>query len=304
MDPNLSLYHIFYTAARTKNISKAAKELYISQPAVSKSISHLEEILNTALFVRSSRGVTLTAEGALLYEHASSAFSSLEAGTTKLKRIQDLGIGSLRIGVSTTLCKYLLLPYLKEFIEKNPHIKVQIVCQSTIHTVKLLDEGIIDVGLIGRPKRNKTLVFHKVTGIEDTFVATRAYLNNLALREQSVGNDIFKYANIMLLDEKNITRLYIEEYLREQKIELNQILEVSNMDLLIEFAKIGIGAACVIKEFVAEELKEGLLEEIPLSVPIPKRSVGFAYSQSIYMTEALKRFVAFYSEKEALTSSQ
>ena len=69
MYQNLSSYRIFYTVANTKNISKAAKELYISQPAISKSIQKLEESLGTKLFERSSRGVALTDSGELLYTH-------------------------------------------------------------------------------------------------------------------------------------------------------------------------------------------------------------------------------------------
>ena len=118
MYQNLSSYRIFYTVANTKNISKAAKELYISQPAISKSIQKLEESLGTKLFERSSRGVALTDSGELLYTHVKSAFETLSIGEDRLRRSIELGIGHLTIGVSSTLCKYVLLPYLKEFIKE------------------------------------------------------------------------------------------------------------------------------------------------------------------------------------------
>lgn len=86
MNQNLSSYRIFYTVANTGNISKAAKELYISQPAISKSIQKLEESVGCKLFSRSSRGVVLTDEGKLLYEHVSEAFETLTMGEEKLKR--------------------------------------------------------------------------------------------------------------------------------------------------------------------------------------------------------------------------
>ena len=117
MNQNLSSYWIFYTVANAGNISKAAKELYISQ-------SVLE------LFSRSYRGVVLTAEGRLLYAHVSEAFEALTEGEEQLKRSIALGVGQLKIGVSSTLCKYMLLPYLKEFIHRNPHISISIECQS------------------------------------------------------------------------------------------------------------------------------------------------------------------------------
>ena len=141
MDQNLSLYRVFYTVANTGNISKAASRLYISQPAISKSIRKLEENLEVSLFSRNSRGVQLTEEGELLYHYVQNAFYSLEKGETQIKKIHELGIGHIHIGVSTTLCKYVLLPYLKEFIETHPHIRISIECQSTNHTLQLLKEN-------------------------------------------------------------------------------------------------------------------------------------------------------------------
>ena len=75
MQENLSLYHIFYIVSRTGNISQAAKELYISQPAISRAIKKLEDNLDTILFKRSSRGVTLTPDGQLLYESGNTRLS-------------------------------------------------------------------------------------------------------------------------------------------------------------------------------------------------------------------------------------
>ena len=106
MEQNLSQYKIFYEVAKAGNISKAAKELYISQPAISKAISKLEDSLGLSLFTRSSRGVQLTSEGEILFEHTREAFDALDRGEQELKRIQEFDIGHLRIGVSNTLCKH------------------------------------------------------------------------------------------------------------------------------------------------------------------------------------------------------
>lgn len=294
MEQNLSLYHIFNTVAETGNISRAAKQLYISQPAISKAISKLEQNLEITLFTRSSRGVRLTDEGTVLYKHTKSAFDTLLKGEDTLKKISALEIGHIRIGVSSTLCKYMLLPYLKDFISAYPHIKITIDCQSTFHTLKLLDNGKIDIGLIGKTDHLRDLDFYSIGKVEDVFVATGTYIENLKLRETDSGTDIFKSANLMLLDEENVTRLYIDNYFKLNNIETNSILEISNMDLLIEFARIGLGVACVIKEFVKEDFKKGTLMEIPLEVPINKREVGFAYSKNIPLTDSMEKFILFY----------
>ncbi len=294
MESNLSLYRIFHTVATHGNISKAAKELYISQPAISKAISKLEENLQVTLFIRSSRGVTLTEEGQLLFKHTATAFLAISQGEETIKQMNDLGIGHIRIGVSTTLCKYLLLPYLKHFIEKYPHIKITIECQSTFHTLKALEDGAIDIGLIGQTDHMKELDFHPIQEIEDIFVATNMYLDNLKVREGADQKDIFSTANLMLLDKENITRVYIDDYFKKNEIETNQILEISNMDLLIEFAKISLGVACVIKEFVLDDIKKGSLTQLPLDVSVPKRQVGFVYSTHGYLSDSVHKFIDFY----------
>ena len=301
MIQSLSCYRIFYTVAKTGNISKAAKELYISQPAISKSIQKLEVSMNCELFRRSSRGVSLTEEGELLYSHVKVAFETLALGEDRLRNSIELGVGHLKIGVSSTLCKYMLLPYLKEFIKLYPHINISITCQSTNDTLKLLEENKIDVGLIGKPESLKNIDFYYLAEIKDIFVATKDYLRNLKAR--GVKEDrILQSSTIMLLDKNNMTRQYIDDYLQENHIVVQDSIDISSMDLLIEFAKISVGVACVIREFVKKELADGSLIEIPLGFPIHKREVGFAYKKSVKPSKSLELFVDFYKSHELLHS--
>ena len=291
MEQNLSQYKKFYEVAKAGNISKPAKELNISQPAISKAIGKLEDSLGLSLFTRSSRGVQLTSEGEILFEHAREAFEALERGEQELRRIQEFDIGHLRIGVSNTLCKYVLLPYLKTFIDQYPHMKVTIESQSTAQTLNRLEQQKIDLGLVAEPSVRKDLAFIPVMDIQDIFVSTRNYMDNLYLREGRDTN-IFETGNIMLLDESNMTRHHVDEYMAENNIFLHQVLEVTTMDLLIEFAKIGLGVACVIKELVQKELDGGILVEVPLKPAIPRRTIGFAYHPS-NQAMALKTFLEF-----------
>ncbi|MGL5437965.1 MAG: LysR family transcriptional regulator [Lachnospiraceae bacterium] len=291
MEQNLSQYRIFYEVAKTGNISKAAKELYISQPAISKSISKLEDSLETVLFNRNSRGVQLTSEGRILFEHTCTAFEALNQGESELKRIKHFHMGHIRIGVSNTLCRFIMVDYLKGFIEKYPHIKISIESQSTTHTLTMLDQQKINIGLVAQPRVNKNLTFIPVMDIEDIFVAAPSYLENLYLRE---GNqtDVFQTGNIMLLDRDNITRHYIDDYMNINHIQANNLLEVTTMDLLIEFARIGLGIGCVIKEFVKEDLEMGRLIQLKLDTPIHKRTIGFVH-QSGESSIALNTFIEF-----------
>ena len=287
MEQNLSQYKIFYEVAKAGNISKAAKELYISQPAISK----LEDSLGLSLFTRSSRGVQLTAEGEILFEHTREAFDALERGESELKRIQEFDIGHLRIGVSNTLCKYILLPYLKTFIDQYTHMKVTIESQSTAQTLTRLEQQKIDLGLVAEPSVRRDLAFIPVMDIQDIFVTTPSYLENLYLREGQDTN-IFETGNIMLLDSSNMTRHHVDEYMSDNNIIPRQVLEVTTMDLLIEFAKIGLGIGCVIKELIQKELDNGILVEIPLEIPIHRRTIGFSYHPA-NQALALRTFLEF-----------
>lgn len=295
MDQNLSQYRIFYAVAKAGNISKAAKELYISQPAISKSISKLEDTLGTTLFTRNSRGVQLTEEGQILFEHTRAAFEELLIGEQELKRIRQFNLGHIRIGASNTLCRFIMLSYLKGFIEKYPHIKITIENQSTTHTLSMLEQQRIDIGLVAEPKSQKNIQFLPVMEIEDIFVATPKYMENLKLRE-GTSADIFHVGNIMLLNKENVTRSYIDDYMGSNGISANNLLEVTTMDLLIEFARIGLGIGCVIKEFVKDDLESGRLVEIKLNQPIRKRTVGFAYHAN-RTSRALETFIQFCKDQ-------
>jgi DNA-binding transcriptional LysR family regulator len=178
MFDNLNYYRVFYTVANTGNISKAADMLFISQPAISKAISKLEDGLHVKLFLRSSKGVTLTDEGQVLYNHIEKAFSNISQGEDEIRHIHELGIGQLKIGVSTSLCKHILLDKLQTFILENPHIKVIIDCHSTVNTLKLLNDGRIDIGLICKTDIPAGFEYQDVSTIHDIFVVNETYLSN------------------------------------------------------------------------------------------------------------------------------
>ena len=289
-ESNLNRYRLFCAVAECESISKAAELNYISQPAISKAITKMEESLGTVLFNRNHRGVTLTDEGKVFYDELKSAFDIIKAGEDKLRSINELGIGRLRLGASSVLCKAMLLPYLKGFINENPHIKITIECQSSSRIHKMLMDGVIDVGLRVKPDNMTELSFISLGEIEDIFTATPNYLDNLALRNES---DIFENANIMLLDSENVSRHHVDKFFKENNIEPKHILEVSNMDMLIEFTKIGMGVSCVVKQFVEKEIESGELKEIPLNSKINTREVGLAFVKTSRLNATMQKFIDY-----------
>jgi transcriptional regulator len=289
MEQHLAQYRIFFEVAKAGSISKAAKLLYISQPAISKSILRLEENLEIALFTRTSKGVSLTPEGQIFYEYLQNAFSAIEAGEIHLAKIKQFNIGKITIGTSNTLCKYILLPYLNKFMKENPHTMVSIFTQSSDKTSLLLSENKIDIGLVAKPAKTQSMSYINIMEIHDIFVATPAYLNSLK-HIFDKGFNPLRDGNIMLLDKNNATRRFIDSCIEGSKLHLNQSIETGNMELLIEFAKTGIGIACVIKEFIQKELEEGTLVEIemPPDLYIPKREIVFLYDEKNFNPSLIK----------------
>lgn len=114
-------------------------------------------------------------------------------GEENLKNYKELGIGHIRIGVSTSLCKHILLDYLKDFIRENPNIKFSIDCHSTVNTIKLLRNENIDIGLICNTELPKGIVYSPVKEIHDVFVASPEYLDNFY--ERANGKDQYSFAD-------------------------------------------------------------------------------------------------------------
>lgn len=296
MEQNLSTYRIFFEVAKQGNISKAAESLYISQPAISKTIVRLEDNLNVKLFKRNSRGVSLTEEGEVLFRHVQEAIHHIEEAENALQKMKDYHIGHLDIGASTTLCRYILLPYLKKFMEEFPNIQINLKNQDSAKNIQVLEAQDIDIALVAIPKHlspNQKVILEQE--VEDIFVASPKYIENLKALH---GNNfsLFQNATVMLMDDKNVSRHYIDMYIRENQLDFKQVIALNTMDLLIDFAKIDMGISCVIRSFVEKDLENGSLVQIDIAPPIPRRKIGFMYHAN-NCSKSLESFLSFL-EKE------
>lgn len=281
------LYKVFYYVAQYSNISKAAKAMFISQPAVSKSIKKLENLTGCTLFIRSSKGVSLTTEGEILFNYVESAFKSLENGEKIIEKLHNKQAGIVKVGISNTLCKYYFLPHLHSFHALYPHIKIQIVNRPSPETYQLLDAGKIDFGIISIPDVRLDYRYISLMRIQDVFVANDKYYPS----NSTLGVDDLRSFSIMMMEKGNQTRIYIDDFLEENGVKLTPEIEIGSMDFLIEFAKIGIGAACVIKEFVQDELVAGTLKQLSI-MPEPKpREIGLVLKKNIPLSIAAKAFL-------------
>lgn len=286
----MELYYIFYKVAEQGNISKAAESLYVSQPAVTKSIKNLENNLGVQLFNRTSKGVSLTEEGKILYEHVKNAFVEIEQGEQLIKKLKDKNLGVVKIGISNTLCKYYFMPHLKKFHEMYPNLKIEITNRTTVETMELLEKGVLDCAIVSKIDDESRFIYKKLMEIQDIFVGkTKPPKPLMTLKE------LEEYP-MLFLEKKNATRQYIDRYLLKNSANLQIDIEISAMEFLVEFAKIGLGIASVIKNFISDDLKKERLFEWVIIPKIEPRSIGLVYPKGTSFSIASKTFIDFMSK--------
>lgn len=290
MSIRLELYRIFDKVAKCQSFSKAANELFMTQPAVSQAIMQLEHELDIRLFTRTPKGVSLTNEGKMLFEYTNSAISLLDTGEKRIKETKNLQAGELKIGVSDTISRYYLLPYLERFHNDYPNIKLKIINRTTDELCNLLKLGEIDIGICNLPITDDSLKIQKCKDIQDIFVFGEKY--KYLISTVITYDELLKYP-LIFLDNRSKSRQYVEDYLFSKGIKINPEIELGSHDLLLEFAKIGLGIACVVKEFSKEYLLAGTLYEINLVENIPKRNIGICSLKGVSLSPASEKFVDY-----------
>ena len=293
MSVKLELYRVFKEVAEVGNITAAAQALYISQSAVSQSIKQLEHDLQTRLFARNSRGVTLTAEGQMLYEYVRSAMGLLETGEEKLSQTRELQMGKLIIGASDTVTSQFLLPYLDSFHKQHPAIHIQIVSGRSHKVLGLLRSGKVDIAFASTPSDTSSLDIYPCFDTHSIFVAGAEYPCDF---EHVYSLEEIAAFPLILLERKASSRLYLERYFLQNGLRLNPEIELGARSLLVDLAAIGFGVAGVTEEFVHRDLESGRLKKLNTSFEIPARSVDMCLLNDVPQSAAAERFTAFVKD--------
>ncbi len=293
MSVKLELYRVFKEVAEVGNITAAAQALYISQSAVSQSIKQLENDLQTRLFSRNSRGVTLTAEGKILYEYVRSAMGLLETGEEKLSQTRELQMGQLVIGASDTVTSQFLLPYLDGFHRDHPAIHIQITSGRSHKVLGLLRSGKVDIAFASTPTDMTSLEAHPCFPTHSIFVAGNDYPCDF---DHVYSLEEISAFPLILLERKASSRLYLERFFLQNGLRLNPEIELGARSLLVDLAAIGFGVAGVTEEFVTRELDSGRLRRLKTSFQIPPRSVDMCMLRDVPQTAAAERFAEFVKQ--------
>lgn len=281
---NWEYYKVFYYVAVAGSVSEAARQLNLSQPAVSQSIRNLERTLGTQLFTRASRGVSLTGEGQMLKTYVSKSYEQLELGEEKLRQMRNLEAGEITIGASDMTLQFYLLPYLEQFHEKYPGIKINVTNAPTPETIRNLEEGKIDFGVISSPfVPEEFMETVTVREIEDIFVAARRYTG---IKNKMLDIGELKNYPLIFLEKNTSSRSYIDAFLKERGVEPAPEFELATSDMIVQFALRNLGIGCVVREFAQPFLDSGKLFELRFKTMIPKRHFCVARVGNHRMSQA------------------
>jgi DNA-binding transcriptional LysR family regulator len=287
MNINLELYKVFYFVAIELSFSKAASKLFISQSAISQSILSLERELNTKLFTRTTKKVTLTQEGETLFRHIEPAIHSIEQGEKQLREIAALGRGRLHIGVSDTICKYYLIPYLQSFHESYPNIDILITNQTSIECVHLLKKNKVDLIVTNLPNHeiNDSLDVIETKSFRDIVIAPSSYTG---LFDKRVSFETLNTYPVLLLDKQSSTTQFLQESFRKLGLSLKPAIELGSIDLLVEMTSIGLGITFV-PDYVYRSNKQ--IHIVKTKETLESRKLGIVTHAKTPLSNASQAFI-------------
>lgn len=275
-------------------MTKAAKALCLTQPAVSQSIKQLEAALGVNVFTRHSRGMELTAEGEVLYTYVKAGLENINEGERKLKEMLGLEAGAIRIGASDMTLQYYLLPYLERFHSMYPGINVSITNAPTPSTIEYLREGRIDFGVVSTPfSQGLGLDIYRGRAIRDIFVAGE-HFRELEGRRLSYA-ELADYP-IICLEKNTSTRGFIDSFLTDNGVELQPEFELATSAMVVQFAVRNLGIGCVVEDFADEDIKSKRLFKLEFEEEIPEREICVITDGHAPMSKAAERLLDLLKE--------
>ena len=278
----------FVALARTGSFTRTARELHLSQPAVSHSIKALEAEMRCRLFDRVGKTVNLTQAGEQFLAHAKKILHEMDAARERLGELGKWGHGRLRLGTSSTACQYILPPVLREFMESFPQCVIQIEPGDTPDALELLRHNRIDLALALEPQGETQLEFRPLFTDELRFLVSPLHPWARAGQVEHAG---IKRQNFILYTRTSYLSEMIEEYFRQEEVVLSTSIELGNMEAIKELVKLGLGISILAPWVAQKELAEGSLCSLPLGRRKLKRRWGILQRKAQRLTLAQETFV-------------
>ncbi len=253
----------FLTVCQTMNFTAAAKQLNITQPAVSQHIHFLEEQYHTSLFIYRNKQLFLTHSGEILHKRLLTMKND-EKAVLKEMNSNFFGIEKLSIGVTMTIGEYAIVDKLANFLKHHPEINIHLHYGNTAQLLNLLDNGQISMAIVegNYPKENYA---HKKYSTQD-YIAVCAASHDFIMKLPRTISDLV-CERLLVREEGSGTRNILEQSLIAHGLHISDFIhytEVENMHTIIGLLKKDCGISFLYKIAVEKELKSGILKEIAL----------------------------------------
>jgi LysR family transcriptional regulator, low CO2-responsive transcriptional regulator len=278
----------FVSLARHGSFTLAAKELFLTQSAVSHSLRALEEDLGCRLFDRMGKKILLTLAGEQLLPHAKNILAQMQQARGALHKLTAWGQSRLRVCASTTACQYILPSVLREFQKSFPNVQVAIEPGDTKHAVEFLSQKEIDCAICLEPEREERFDFRPLFSDELMFLVAP---DHPWARSGTIERDEIPQQNYVLYNKGTYTFDLIERYFRAERIALNTVIELRSMDAIKELVKLGLGVSILAPWVAEKELAEGTLSSLPLGKRKLKRQWGVLHWRNPNLPLAQTQFM-------------
>lgn len=259
---------VFHTVAKVMSFTKAAETLHMTQPAVTFQVKQLEDFFNTRLFDRTHNKITLTDAGKVVYDYSDQILELYEKMNSDVREMTGEVTGTLVIGASTTIAEYMLPSLLGAFKKQYDDVNIRLQVGNTDAIVSMVENNMIDLGLVEAPVHNKNLEVDVCRIDEMQLICPKTH--PLAKRNKVTVEDFRKYGYITR-EEGSGSRTVIDSYIREQGLtysDLKVVMELGSPEAIKMAVESDVGIAIVSRSTLAKELKLDTLVAIPLDPPI------------------------------------
>jgi DNA-binding transcriptional LysR family regulator len=278
----------FAALSRTGSFTLAAKEMFLSQSAVSHSMKALETDVGCRLFDRVGKKVLLTQAGEALLHHTEKILQEMAAARAGLEQLGKWGVGRLRIGASPTACQYILPAVLREFKESFPKCRIAIEPGDTLEAIESVRENRIDLAITLEPRNEDQFEFHPLFTDELTFIV--GAMHPWARDGHVVRSDIPKQSYV-LYNKKSYTFRMVRDYFNQEDMVLNTVIELGSMEAIKELVKLGLGVSILSPWIAQKELLEKSLVALPLGRRKMKRNWGVIHWRGRRLSLAEETFL-------------
>ncbi len=291
---NLDLYRVFYTVAKCGSLTRAAEELYISQPAVSQSIKQLENQLGVSLFNRTHRGMELSAQGGkLIFKEVESALKLLYDAETRIGEMKESATGTIRIGATDTIFKYFLADKIVDYHERFPAVKIELLADFTPASIEKLKANHCDVAFVNLPIEvdEELKLDEGGARLNDIFIVGEKFA---ALSEGCVSLDKLRDYPLIFMNKNTVSRRAIDNFFSSVGVELTPSIEVGSWDLMKKLVARGMGVGAIPREYATKSLRARELFEVQTDPVLPVRSVGMLLPKDRPVSYALHSFIEYF----------